>query len=113
MPYLKLNYELGKPAFEEVELPTDSRLWLDACYSLIDCRTIEVAPTVIRSLVLVIDEEGKLWDGWQERINPLATALHGNPYDAIVGVAIVARVDGEDLVPLSAEVIEQLKKSLS
>ena len=101
MPYLKINYDDTKPTFEKIYLPSDPRAWLDACYNAIGCSTIETTSTVIPDVVLVLDEEGKLRDGWQHCINRVATYLGGKVSDPIVGDAILARVDGENLVPLS------------
>ena len=113
MPYLKINYDNSKPIFEELALPDDWRSWLDACYNVIGCRTIETAPTVIRGLVLVIDDEGKLWDGWENRINKVASVLYGSDCDPIVGDAILARVNDEGLVPLASDDIDRLKRYFS
>lgn len=110
MPYLKINYDDAKPAFEELDLPEDVSAWLDACYQVIGCSLIETAPTVFRDLILVIDQEGKLWDGWQNRINTVASILYGSEWDPIVGDAILARVDGENLVPLTSDDVDRLKR---
>lgn len=110
MPYLKINHDDSKPTFEELELPEGSRAWLDACYTALGCSIIQTAPTVFRGIVLVIDEEGKLWDGWQNRINKVASILYGSDWDPIVGDAILARVDGERLVPLSSADIYRLRQ---
>lgn len=109
MPYLKINHDDAKPIFEELDLPEDVRGWLDACYNVLSCSCIQTAPTVIRGIVLVIDEEGKLWDGWENRINKVATVLYGSYSDPIVGDAILARVDGENLVPLSPYDIHRIR----
>lgn len=101
MPYLKVNCDDAKPVFEDIDLPEHSGAFLDACYNALGCCSIEIVGTVIRDLVLVIDEEGKLWDGWQQRINTVASILYGSVWDPIVGDAILARVDGENLVPLT------------
>lgn len=103
MPYLKINYDnTTKPTFEALDLPEDSWAWLDACYNAINCTTLATAPTVFEHIVLVIDDEGKLWDGWEDRINKIASILYGTTWDSIVGDAILARVDGENLVPLTS-----------
>lgn len=101
MPYLKINYDDSKPTFEKIYLPSNSRAWLYACYKTLSCSTIETTSTVIPDVVLVLDEEGKLRDGWKHRINRVATYLGGNVLDPIVGDAILARVDGVNLVPLT------------
>lgn len=108
MPYLKINQDDSKPTFEELDLPDESRAWLEACYNALCCSIIQTAPTVIRGIVLVIDEEGKLWDGWQNRINKVASILYGSDYDPIVGDAILARCDGENLVPLTCADVDRL-----
>lgn len=100
------------PIFEELELPEDTGEWLDACYNAIGCSCIQTAPTVVRGLVLVIDDEGKLWDGWENRINKVATVLYGSHTDVIVGDAILARVEGENLVPLSPYDIHLLRRAI-
>lgn len=113
MPYLKINYDDAKPTFEELDLPEESSAWLYACYTALGCSTIETAPTVLRGIVLVIDDEGKLWDGWQNRINKVASILYGSYWDSIVGDAILARVDGENLVPLSFDDIDLLRRQFT
>lgn len=110
MPYLKINYDDSKPPFDELEFPDEPIAWLDACYAAIDCSTIQIVPTVLRGIVLVIDEEGKLWDDWWIRFNKIATLLHSCRYDPIVGDAILARLDGENLVPLTSLDIDRLRR---
>lgn len=108
MPYLKINEDDALPLFEELDLPDEPRAWLHACYDALGCSTIETAPTVLQGIVLVIDDEGKLWDGWQNRINKVASILYGSDWDAIVGDAILARVEGENLVPLTSDDVDRL-----
>lgn len=110
MPYLKINHDDSKPPFEELVLPDEPRSWLDACYNALGCCTIETVPTVLRGIVLVVDEEAKLWDGWQNRINKVASTLYGTARDLIVGDAILARVDGENLVPLTPDDVDRLRR---
>ena len=102
MPYLKINQDNSKPTFEYLALPDEPRAWLDACHNVLGCSIIETAPTILRGVVLVIDEEAKLFDGWQNRINKVASILYGSDFDLIVGDAILARVDGENLAPLTS-----------
>lgn len=106
MPYLKINYDDTKPTLEEIYLPREPIAWLDACYNAIGCSIIETTSTVIPDVFLVLDEEGKLRHGWQCRINRIATYLGGKVLDPIVGDAILARVDGDNLVPLSRRDID-------
>lgn len=107
MTYWKINADTESRTFEPVELPEDSRGFLQACYDSLGCRLIEVAPTVIRGLVLIVDEEGKLFDGWQ--INQVATALHGVHGDPIAGSAILARAVDGDLLPPTDKDMERLR----
>ena len=104
MPWLKINYDNALPVFEEVQMPDDdaSMAFLDACYSIIECQSIEVVPTILPGVVLIIDEEGKLFDGWQKKINQVATVLYGSSCDCIVGNAIVCMQSGENLIPISS-----------
>ena len=113
MPYLKINHDDAKPTFEELNLPDEPRTLLDACYNAIGCSTIQTAPTVIRGIFLLIDEEGKLWDGWRSRINKVASVLYGSDWDPIVGDAILARIDGENLAPLTSDDVDRLKRYFS
>ena len=101
MPYLKINYDPKKPRFEEIELSEDVHEFLDMCYREIGCESIEVAPTFVQDIVLIIDEQGKCFDGWEQRVNSFATLLYGNIYDCIVGDAILARRFGPELIPLN------------
>ena len=110
MPYLKINHDDVKPTFEKLDLPDDPRAWLTACYNALGCSTIEIVPTVIRGLVLVIDDEGKLWDGWQNRINKVASILYGSDWDKIVGDAILARDAGDKLAPLTSYDVDRLRR---
>ena len=110
MPYLKINHDVAKVIYEEIELPPDS--FLKACYEAIGCRYIEVAPTVLRGLVLIIDEEAKLSDDWHTRVNQTATQLYGSSWDCIVGDVILARAQGEHLVPLTAQDVQRVTELL-
>ena len=113
MPYLKINQDDAKPPFEELFFPGEPRAWLDACHNVLGCSIIQTAPTVLRGIVLVIDEEGKLWDGWQNRINKVASILYGSARDPIVGDAILARVSGENLVPLTPDDVDRVRRHFS
>lgn len=111
MPWIKINQDDALPPFVEVQIPDQPTEWLHTVYDLIGCRTIEVAQTVLPGIVLVIDEEGKCFDGWHTRINTIASRIHANPYDPIVGDAILARIQGEDLVPLTQDDLRRLQIS--
>ena len=113
MPYLKINHDDAKPALETLDLPDEPRAWLAACYNALGCSTIQAVPTVIRGLVLVIDDEGKLWDGWWNRINKVASILYGSDWDQIVGDAILAREAGDKLAPLTSVDVDRLRRCFS
>ena len=103
MEYIKINYDETKPLYEVVDLPKDTEGFLEACYRHLHCGCIEVVPTVLKGIYLIIDESGKLKDGWQSRINKEASRLYGSWWDKIVGDAILAKVRRSDLVPLTLE----------
>lgn len=103
MPYIKINHDDIDTVFDEIDLPDEPIAWLHACYNALGCSSIETVPTVLRGIVLVIDEEGKLWDGWQNRINRVASIISGSYCDPIVGDAILAKIDGVNLVPLTRD----------
>ncbi len=108
MTYYRINQDEAKPTFEPVEIPEGDTEWLRACYDLIGCNQIEVATTHFKGLLLLVDEEGKLWDGWQSRINYVATLLHGGWRDPIVGDAILCREKDGDLIPPTDKDIDTL-----
>lgn len=113
MPYLKINYDDALPPFEEVELPENPTEWLRSCYDAIGCTTIQTVPTIFNGLfkvVLIVDDEAKLYDGWERRINKIATQLYGSEDDVIVGDVLLARVEGYDLVPLAYCEIDFVKR---
>lgn len=108
MPYLKINYDDSKPTFEELELPEDVTGWLHAVHNILGCRTIQTVPSPLSRIVLIIDDDGKLKDGWENRINRVATILYGHDY--ITGDAILGRVYGDDIIPLTSSDVERLKR---
>lgn len=93
-----------------VEIPDDR--WLETAYDLIGCDCIEIVQTVFRDVVLVIDESGKLKDGWEDRINHAASDLYfGFSFnDLIIGNAILAYRVGPDLVPVPSDLLLQVFK---
>ena len=115
MPYLKINYksEEGKPIFESVSLPRGLTRFLNRCHDLIGCNSIEIPNTILPGIVMIIDEQGKCKDGWEEKINIYASFLYASPFDPIVGNVILAhRVDAE-LYPLSEGEIYHIVQTLS
>lgn len=108
MCYLKINEDDSLPLFEELYLPNEPSAFLNACYDAIGCKTIQAVPTVLRGIFLLVDEEGKLRDGWHNRINKVASILYGSNWDLIVGNAILVRVKGENFVPLISDDLDRL-----
>jgi hypothetical protein len=102
MPFLKILYDDSVfPPIQPIDIPDED--FLACCYKHLDCSCIETAPTVLRGIVLVVDESGKCKEGWESKVNPIATVLYGSPVDCIVGNAILCRVSDYDLVPLTDE----------
>lgn len=110
MSYLLINYDDSKPALTKIELPEDSTEWLHQVYKHLECDTIDVVPTILRGIYLVIDDNGKCFDGWERKVNSVASALYGSPWDDIVGNAILTRRDGCELCDLLPSDIEMLCK---
>ena len=108
MPYLKINYDDTKPLLEEIDLPKETEGFLESCYKAIGCDCIEVVPSRFTGLYLIIDENGKLKDGWSDRINTVASKLFGVWWDNIVGDAILAKASVSDLVPLNPLDVERV-----
>ena len=109
MPYLKINQDDAKPLFEELVLPDEPRAWVVACHNVLACSTIDIVRTVLRDIVLVVDGEAKLLDGWQNRINKVASTLYGPARALIIGDAILSRVAGDKLVPLTSDDVDRLR----
>lgn len=112
MPWVQIHHDDALPPLEIIDLPEESTAWLHAVYRAIDCECIEVASTLIPDLVLVLDESGKLWDGWEGRINKIASILYGSPIDPIVGDVILCRRSGADLVPITDQDLDRLCRCL-
>lgn len=113
MPWIQIHHDDSLPPLEIIDLPEHSSAWLHAVYRAIDCECIEVANTVFRDLVLVLDESGKLWDGWENRVNVVASWLYGNPFDPIVGDVILCRRSGADLIPITERDLNRVCSALS
>ena len=89
-----------------VELPdSHGNTFLDAAHRELECGWIEFVYCRFQNLTLclLIDECGKLKDGWTNRINNVATLLYAPGIDCIIGNALLGKIVGEDVVPLSAD----------
>ena len=89
----------------------------DAFRKAIGCDWLENVYTILRDIVIIVDEVGKVKSNPQ-RLNPIASRLYaGTPYgDPIVGPAVVAAIhlrDGEsDWVPLTVPELIKLQNFL-
>lgn len=62
----------------------------DEAYDLIGASTIEIVPTIIPGMIMLIDEEGKLQG---KPVNRAATRLYPYDGDVIVGDVLLCRHD--------------------
>ena len=102
MPYLLIDHN---GYHEIIDLPRENLL--KSLYSELRCSLIEIAPTLYKGYVLIIDEEGKLNRGPFSR-NRYADVLFRysdvNGYDDwIAGDAILAKTLDGDIQPLTLE----------
>jgi hypothetical protein len=80
-----------------VEPANGKAFTLAECYTLLGCDMIQVLRGFKGREIMVIDEEAKCKDGWQERWNTRATILTREhkiglqPGDMIVGHALVCK----------------------
>lgn len=112
MSYIKINYDdLVYPALELINPESDSISdFLSMCHTHIDCDMIESTYTAWSDIFMIVDESGKLKDGWHRRINGVGTAIHGNIHDVIVGNCILAAVQHEDFVPLNESQLTRISR---
>ena len=98
--WLKISY---KGEMRYVDLP-DSRsdgLFLDAVLREIGCDWIEFVHVRFlgKELCFMIDELGKLKDGWEDRVNHCGSLMYAPGVDCIVGDLLLGRYqrldDGE------------------
>ena len=84
--------------------------FLDALYRELNCNSIEIVHAQgFRSFLpgrpaIIIDECGKLKDGWEDRINCLCTLMYAPGVDCIVGDALLGMQLGPELVPFPESV---------
>lgn len=65
---------------------------LEECYKLLNCTCIEAPGPFTDGRLMICDEEGKLKEGWRDRINAQATHIWREMYgptDVIVGDALM------------------------
>lgn len=99
MSYLMINHDDSKRVFKKIIFSGDPR---DYFFSY------EIVPTVLRDIVLIVDEQGKFLEGWEGRFNKVATILCSLRNYIIIGDAILARVEGDSIVPLTMRDTERL-----
>ena len=70
-----------------------AKLGLQDCYNTIGCEWVEMVPGKVgkKSYTIILDEEGKLTG---RALNPVASWMYNNPYDCIVGTAVIAKTQG-------------------
>lgn len=111
MAYLLITPHSSFVTVEKVDLPKDDHEFLHKCYELLQCDTIDIVPSINPEWKLIIDDNAKLYDGWEKNVNAFATLLYCDPLiDVIVGRVIVARQEGCDLVPLTEKDVKQIFK---
>ena len=108
--WLKIGFD---GTFRYVDLPDSfhdsDNPFLEACYRELNCDSIEIvrcSPAANEvfcggfECVLIIDECGKLKEGFEDRINNVCTLLFAPGFDIIVGDALLGMRIGADVVPL-------------
>lgn len=112
MPYLLIDRH---GYHESVNLPKENLL--KSLYSELRCSLIEIAPTIYRGYILIIDEEGKLspYAGFSR--NRYADVLYRyselNGYDDwIARDAILAKSLNGDIQPLTQEEIIRFRREI-
>ena len=104
------------PCSTEDEYPNTP--FLDALYRELNCDSIEIVHAQgFRSFLpgrpaIIIDECGKLKDGWEDRINCLCTLMYAPGVDCIVGDALLGMQLGPELVPFPESVYEDFAKKM-
>lgn len=75
------------------EQTSKTHLNLQDCYQALDCDLVEMVHITLdgKKYIMIVDEEGKLRD---KEYNELASSLYNNPWDYIVGDAVLVKTDG-------------------
>lgn len=99
---MKEKYLLVKTDGSRQSVSIDEANWLNCVYSLLNCDCIEIVQTLLRDVVMIVDESGKMKAGWEKRVNICASQFYAGAQfgDPIVGDAIFAYRIGPDLFPL-------------
>lgn len=109
MKHFIVSIRPGRPQIVEVVEMANRELELDDFYDTID-GFIEIIPTIIPGLKLVIDDCGKLKN---YQLNILASELAQLfPFDQIVGPAMIAKQKGPELWPLDESDLSKLHEAL-
>ncbi len=84
---------------------------LDDFYKHIDCNCVDVLS--IKGFDFWFDDEGKLKDGWQDRISiALIDGKTNEVLDVIVGNCVICKAKGSRSVPLSQKDTDKLLDTL-
>lgn len=92
--------------------------FLDALYRELNCDSIEIVQMHgFRALlpgrpVIIIDECGKLKDGFEDRVNSLCSLFYAPGIDCIVGDALLGMQLGPEVVPYPVEAYEDFAKKM-
>lgn len=93
--------------------------FLDALYRELNCDSIEIVhargfETFFPGArpVIIIDECGKLKDGYENRVNGLCTLMYAPGMDCIVGDALLGAQLGPEVVPFSVALYENFAKKM-
>ena len=93
--------------------------FLDALHRELNCDSIEIVQMHGFRVffpgrpVIIIDECGKLKDGFEDRVNGLCSLFYAPGIDCIVGDALLGMQQGPDVVPYSVAMYEDFAKNMA
>ena len=92
--------------------------FLDALYRELHCDSIEIVHArgfrnfLPGDPVIIIDECGKLKDGYENRVNSLCSLMYAPGFDCIVGDALLGMQQGPEVVPFPVALYEDFAKKM-
>lgn len=108
--YLKINYDDSKPMFEKIDFGKGEIDYLSDCYRQYDLGVLAIVPTVVSGLFMIVFKNCIRRTGCFQRYNAVATMLFGSRDDFIIDDAILCRVEGLQIVPLTDDDIKRVKR---